>query len=302
MSRKRKLIVILGPTASGKTELAIKLAKEFHGEIISADSRQIYKEMDIGTAKPTEKERKEVPHHLINLISPNKEFNVALYKELTIKKIKEVIKKGKIPFLVGGTGLYISAICDNLDFPGVPPNKELREELEKKDKEELFKIYKKLDPEGAKYIDKDNKRRLIRAIEVSKITKKPFWKQRKKRKPLFDILEIGIKRDKEELEKRIKERVKKMIKIGLEKEAKNLFQKYGNIPSLETIGYQEWKGFFEGKINREKVIEEIILHTKQYAKRQMTWFKKDIRIYWIKDTKEAKKLIKNFLENKKEGA
>lgn len=302
MPRKEKLIVILGPTASGKTELAIKLAKEFNGEIISADSRQIYKEMDIGTAKPTEKEKKEVHHHLIDLKSPNEEFNVSLYKKVAIKKIKKVIKKGKIPFLVGGTGLYISAICDNLDFPGVPPNKELREKLEKKDKEELFKIYKKLDPEGAKYIDKDNKRRLIRAIEVSKITKKSFWKQRKKRKPLFDILKIGIKRNKEELEKRIEERVKKMIKIGLEKEARNLFQKYGNIPSLETIGYQEWRDFFEGKKRKEEVIKEIILHTKQYTRRQMTWFKKDKKIHWIKTLKEAEELIKNFLENKKERA
>lgn len=294
MPTNRKLIVILGPTASGKTELAIKLAKKFNGEIVSADSRQIYKEMNIGTAKPTKKERKEVVHHLIDIIRPNEDFSVALYKKLASEKIKEVQKRKKLPFLVGGTGLYISAIVDNLDFPRVPPNKELRKKLEKKSLDELLKIYKKLDPEGAKYIDKNNKRRLIRAIEACKATGKSFWKMRKKKKPLFDILEIGIKRD--NLEKKLERRTKEMIKKGLEKEAKRLFKKYGDIPSLETIGYQEWKEYFQGKIKKEEVIQKIILHTRQYAKRQMTWFKKDKRIHWIKNIKEAEKLVKEFLK------
>lgn len=296
MSKKEKLIVILGPTASGKTKLAIKLAKKFNGEIISADSRQVYKEMNIGTAKPSKEELKEIPHHLIDIVKVNKDFNVALYKILALKKIKKIHRKGKLPFLVGGTGLYISAIVDNLEFPKIPPNKKLRKRLEKKSTKELFKIYKKLDPEGAKYIDKKNKRRLIRAIEVSKISNIPFWKQRKKKKPLFEILQIGIKINKKDLEKRIKKRVNEMIKKGLEKEAKKLIRKYRNAPSLETIGYQEWKDYFLGKIEKKEVIKKIILHTKQYAKKQMSWFKRDERIIWIKNFKEAEKLIRNFLK------
>jgi len=289
---KPKLIVILGPTATGKTGLAIRLAKQFNGEIISADSRQIYKEMAIGTAKPTKKEMKTVPHHLIDLIKPDKDFNVALYKERALKAIQNINKKGRIPFLVGGTGLYIKAIIDNIDFPKVKPNKKLRKQLEKKGAEELFKIYQKLDPKGAKLIDKNNKRRLVRAIEVSKLTKKPFWVQRKKQIPLFEVLQIGIKLPKKELEKRISKRTDKMLEIGLEKEVKGLKKKYMKSPLLSTIGYAEW---FQSK-NKKKIKEAIKLHTLQFAKRQMTWFKKDKRINWIKNYSQAKKLIKNFLE------
>ncbi len=289
---KPKLVVILGPTATGKTGLAIKLAKQFNGEIVSADSRQIYKEMAIGTAKPTKKETRTVPHHLIDFISPNKDFNVALYKKRVLKTIQEINKKGKIPFLVGGTGLYIKAIVNNIDFPKVKPNKKLRRQLEKKSAEELFRIYKKLDPKGAKLIDKNNKRRLVRAIEVSKLTKKPFWVQRKKQASLFDILQLGIKLPKKELEKRISKRTDKMFKLGLEKEVKRLKKKYMKSPLLQTIGYAEW---FQNK-DEKKIKEAIKLHTLQFAKRQMTWFKKDKRISWIKNYKEAQKLTKNFLK------
>ncbi len=296
MSRKKKLIVILGPTASGKTELSIKLAKKFDGEIVSADSRQIYKEMDIGTAKPSREELREIPHHLIDIIKPNQDFSVALYKKLALKKIKEIHKRKKMPFLVGGTGLYISAVVDNLEFPKIPPNRKLRKELEEKSTKELFEIYRKLDPEGAKYIDKNNKRRLIRAIEVCKISGIPFWRQRKKKKPLYEILQIGIKINKKKLEKKIAKRVNEMIKKGLEKEAEKLFKKYKNVPALDTIGYQEWKDYFNGKIKKEEVIEKIILHTKQYAKRQMAWFKRDKRIHWVKNFKEAERVLQNFLK------
>lgn len=296
MSRKKKLIVILGPTASGKTELSIKLAKKFDGEIVSADSRQIYKEMDIGTAKPSREELRKIPHHLIDIVKPNQDFSVALYKKLALKKIKEIHKRKKIPFLVGGTGLYISAVVDNLEFPKIPPNRKLRNELEEKSTKELFEIYKKLDPEGAKYIDKNNKRRLIRAIEVCKISGIPFWKQRKKKKPLYEILQLGIKINKKNLEKKIVKRVNEMIKKGLEKEAEKLFKKYKNVPALDTIGYQEWKDYFNGKIKKEEVIEKIILHTKQYAKRQMAWFKRDKRIHWVKNFKEAERVLQNFLK------
>jgi len=296
IKEKKKLIVILGPTASGKTNLAIGLAKKFNGEIVSADSRQIYKEMNIGTNKPTKEELKEIPHHLIDIIKPDKEFNVVLYKDLAIKAIEKIRKKKKLPFLVGGTGLYIWAVVENIDFPRVPPNKSLRKKLEKKTTKELFEIYKKLDPQGAKMIEKENKRRLIRAIEVCRATKSSFWEERKKKPPLFEVLEIGIKLPKKELEKRIEKRTIKMIKDGLEKEAQSLFKKYKGHPSLETIGYQEWKDYFEGKIDKAEVIRRIIKNTKKYAKRQMTWFKRDKKIHWITNQKEAEKLIKNFLK------
>ena len=288
---KPKLIVVLGSTATGKTGLAIKLAKQFNGEIVSADSRQVYKEMTIATAKPTKKEIKSVPHHLIDFLPPNKDFNVALYKDKALKAINEIQKKGKIPFLVGGTGLYISSIVNNIDFPKVKPNKKLRNQLEKKTTKQLFEIYKKLDPEGAKVIDKNNKRRLIRAIEVSKITKKPYWAQRQKKESLFEILQIGIKLSKNELGKRISKRTDKMFKLGLEKEVKKLAKKYKKSPLLSTIGYSEW---FENE-NKKKIKKAIKLHTIQFAKRQMTWFKKDKTINWIRNHPQAKNLIKRFL-------
>jgi tRNA dimethylallyltransferase len=338
-----KLIVILGPTASGKTDLAIKLAlrlssgqakKKFgiNGvEIVSADSRQVYKEMNIGTAKPpkqqaTRAKQQEyiiqgIPHYLIDVVYPNQEFNVALYKKMVLKAIRDIHGRGKIPFLVGGTGLYIQAIVDNIEFPKVLPQKELRAKLEKKSVKELFEIYKKLDSKGAKFIESKNKRRLIRAIEVCKITKKPFWQQRKKGKPIFNPLIIGIKLPKENLKKRIKIRVEKMFtpleitkakkkheksksltgfKSGLEKEVKKLVKKYGwEITPLQTIGYQEWKKYFKGEVGKKGIKEEIILHTIQFVRRQMTWFKKDRRIKWIKNYKEGEKLIKKFLLNKK---
>lgn len=288
---KPKLIVILGSTATGKTGLAIRLAKQFNGEIVSADSRQIYKEMAIGTAKPTKKETKAVPHHLVDFVSLNEDFSVAIYKNKALKAIEKIYKKGKVPFLVGGTGLYIKSIIDNIDFPKVKPNKKLRKELEKKEVKELFIIYKKLDPQGAKLIDKNNKRRLIRAIEVSKLTRKPFWAQRKKLIPLFEVLQIGIKLPKKELEKRISKRTDKMFKLGLEKEVKKLKRKYIKSPLLQTIGYAEW---FQYE-NKKKIKEAVKLHTLQFTRRQMTWFKKDKRIIWIKNYSQAKSLIKSFL-------
>jgi tRNA dimethylallyltransferase len=268
--------------------------------------------MDIGTAKPEKKEIKTVPHYLIDTEKPNQKFNVALYKKIAIKIIKDIQRRRKLPFLVGGTGLYIKAIIDNIKFPNVLPKKSLRKILERKSEKELFKIYKKLDPQGAKIIDRKNKRRLVRAIEVCKVTKKPFWQQRKKGGPIFSPLIIGIKLPKKELKKRVKTRVEKMFKLGLENEVKNLIKKYGwNIPSLQTIGYQEWKEYFTKKpaITKKELKEKIKLHTIQFTKRQMTWFsarggsavsgKKNERIRWVKNYRKAEKLIKKFLKKKR---
>ncbi|MDD4358595.1 MAG: tRNA (adenosine(37)-N6)-dimethylallyltransferase MiaA [Candidatus Pacebacteria bacterium] len=279
-----KLIVVLGTTATGKTDLAIKLAKEFNGEIVSADSRLVYKKMNIGTAKPTDFQG--IKHYLIDIKNPEEEYNVALFKKDAEKAIDNILKKGKIPFLVGGTGLYISSIVNNIDFPEIKPDLKLRKELEEKTEEELFEMYKLLDKEGAELIDKKNKRRLVRAIEVAKV--RNFFKNTK-RKPKFDILELGISVEKEELKKRIEKRVDKMIEEGLEKEVKKLSEK---APILETIGYGEWKEYN----NREEVIERIKINTFKFAKRQMTWFKRDKAIKWIKSYTEAKKEIKKFVK------
>lgn len=314
--KNNKLIVILGPTASGKSELAIKLAKSpalskiegFNGEIVCADSRQIYAGMNIGTASNS-KDRGLPPIHLFNFVEPDKPLNVATYKKMAEKTIKDIQNRGKIPFLVGGTGLYIKAIVDNLQFPKLRPSQKLRKDLEQKTTKELFAIYKKLDPTGAKQIDKNNKRRLVRAIEVCKITGQPFWEQRQKADPLFDVLQIGLNPPKEELEKRIAKRTDKMFKQGLEKEVKTLVKKYGWTTVLKnTIGYAE---FQERRGQRQPSSQNlspkpfgglplelsalISLGTIQFAKRQITWFKKDPRINWVKTHAEAKKLIINFL-------
>ena len=288
-----KLLVILGPTASGKSDLAVKVAKLFNGEIISSDSRQIYKEMNIGTAKPA---KDKIRYHLLDIIEPDERFSVAQYKELAYKTIKDIQSRGKLPILCGGTGLYISSIIENWQFPKVPPQEKLRKKLEEKSLEQLFEIYQKLDPEGAKFIDKKNRRRLIRAIEVCRANDKPFWQQRKSDKSLFDALIIGIKLPKEELKKRIALRIKKMMKMGLETEVKTLVKKYGWISSFQTIGYQEWKEYFNKNINKKEVQNLIELHTIQYSKRQMTWFKKMKDVQWIKKPEQAIKLTELFLK------
>jgi len=289
-SPTNKLIVILGPTASGKSDLAIKLAKKFNGEIISADSRQVYQEMDIGTAKAS------FPHYLIDIVKPNQEFTLAQYKKLAIKAIKDIQKRGRLPFLVGGTGLYIQAIVDNLQIPPVKPDKKLRAKLEKLTNQELCQQLKKLDPLSATTIDRHNRRRLIRALEVCLITKKPFSEQRKKGQPLFNILQIGIKSNQKTLAQKINQRIEKMLKANLIEEVKRLIKKYGHKPySMSGIGYQEIIPYLQGKTTLEQAKELIKIHTRQYARRQMSWFKRDKRINWVKTESEAQKLITRFL-------
>lgn len=277
-----KLIVILGPTASGKSDLAIKLAKKFNGEIVSADSRQIYQEMDIGTNKLTQKQMSGIKHYLIDLIKPDQEFTLTQYKRLAIKAIKDIQKRGQLPFLVGGTGLYIQTVVDNLQIPRAKPDKKLRNKLEKLSNQELLQQLKKIDPLTAATIDLNNKRRLIRALEVCLKTKKPFSQQRKKGQPLFDVCQIGLKLNKKTLERRINQRVEQMFKMGLIKETKKLAKKYSlDRPAMSGIGYQEINQYLQGKINLRQAKALIKQHTRQYARRQMTWFKKDQRINWL---------------------
>ncbi|MFA5386217.1 MAG: tRNA (adenosine(37)-N6)-dimethylallyltransferase MiaA [Candidatus Paceibacterota bacterium] len=323
MNKKDKIIVVLGPTASGKSGLAVKIALHLSSgqarktfgingiEIISADSRQVYKGLDLGSGKVTkdlnsklriqssEFYHQGIRHHLLDIASPKNRFTVAQYQKLAKKAIKKIIAKGKIPIICGGTAFYIYSLIYNWQIPEVPPQKKLREKLEKKSIEELFKQLKKLDPQRAKNIDKYNKRRLIRALEIVLITGKPnpHKSDLNQRTATFDVLIIGIKKPKEELQKLIKIRLEKRLKQGMIEEIKKLYQRGLTWKRLDELGleYRYISYYLRELITKEKMIEILNQKTWQFSKRQMTWFKKDKIIKWIKNYKEAKKLVKNFL-------
>jgi tRNA dimethylallyltransferase len=308
-----KIITIVGPTASGKTDLAAKIAKKYDGEIISADSRQIYRGMDIGTAKPprdknphysllnTHYYSEGIPHHLINIKNPNQSYTVAQYKKDAIRVIKKILADGKLPILVGGTGLYIKAVVENLIIPEVKPNPRLRKKLEQKlQKNGLESLYRELverDPEAAYIVDRHNPRRVIRALEITLATNMPFSVQRKQGQKLFDALKIGLNPPKEKLKSKIEKRVDLMLRAGLLKETKQLMKKYGpNLPAFDAIGYREIINYLQGKISLPETVDLIKKNTWHYAKRQLTWFKKDKEIKWIGKPEEAGKLLRVFLE------
>jgi len=291
---KPKIVVLLGPTASGKSGLAIKLAQKFHGEVISADSRQVYKGMDIGTGKVTKKEMAKIPHHLLDVISPKKQFTAAQYKKLAEKAIKKIHSHGKIPIICGGTGFYIQTVTNNIAIPEVKPDAKLRTKLEKKSTKELFNQLKKLDPRRAKNIDGNNRRRLIRALEiVIKSGKKvPLLKS----EPKYEALIIGIKRNTKELKELIKTRLSKRLKQGMVKEVINLKKSGVNWKRLEDFGleYRYVAYYLQNKLSYNEMVKKLQKEIEHYAKRQMTWFLKDKKIHWIKNQKEAEKLVKEF--------
>ena len=292
-----KLIVILGPTAVGKTTLSIRLAKKFGGEIISADSRQVYKEMDIGTAKPIKKEMRGIPHYLLDVVNPKRRFTVTQYRKLALKAINKIHKKNKVPFLVGGTGFYIQAVVDGIVIPEVPPDWKLRKKLAKKSVKELYRLLKKLDPKRAKTIEKENPRRLIRAIEIVLKTKKPVPLLKKSLRP-YPVLMIGIKKSPQELKKRIKKRFLTWLKRGLIMEVINLRKSGLSWKRIEDFGihYRVIAEYLQNKIEEKEMIENSIKEIENYAKRQMTWFKRDKRIQWLENCNQIEKLIKNFLK------
>jgi len=298
----QKLIVIIGPTASGKSELAVKLAKKFNGEIVSADSRQIYKGMDIGTGKVTKKQMKGIPHHLLDVASPKTRFTVVQYRKLALKAINKIFKNGKIPILCGGTGFYIQAVVDGIIIPEVKPDWKLRRKLEKKSIEKLYKMLKKLDPKRAKTIERKNKRRLIRALEIIIKTKKPVPTLKKKPLPC-PVLMIGIKKSLDELKKLIKKRFLKWLKDGFLKEVEKLKRPTkGGYPGLSWkkieefgIHYRVVAQYLQKQISYQEMIENSLKELQNYVKRQMTWFKKDNRIKWVRNYQEVEELVKNFL-------
>jgi tRNA dimethylallyltransferase len=251
--------------------------------------------MNVGTGKITKEEMRSVPHYLLDFTSPKEIFTVTQYRKLALKALSRILSNGKTPIVCGGTGFYIQAIVDGIVIPRIEPDWPLRKRLDKLSTEKLFDRLKKYDQTRARKIDKNNRRRLIRSLEIVIKTKRPI-PELKKNPLLYPVLIIGIKKV---TESKMKRRINRMFEQGLEKEVKNLVNKYGWVPALQTIGYQEWKEYFEGKINRKQVKDLIILHTKQYAKRQMTWFKRDKRIHWIKNQEEAERLIRSFLQNRK---
>jgi tRNA dimethylallyltransferase len=287
-----KIIVILGQTSTGKSDFAVEIAKKIDGEIISSDSRQVYKGMDLGTGKITKKEMQGVVHYLLDVASPFKVFSVSDFQKLANKKIEEIMEKNKVPIICGGTGFYIDAIVDGTVLPRVPPNKKLRGELEKKSTEQLLDILIKLDFVRAQNIDVKNRVRLIRAIEICKTLGKVPPRQGLGGRS-FDFLKIGLTLPPEILKERINTRLLKRIKKGMIKEVDNLHKEGVSWKRMEALGleYRYTSLHLQGKLSKEEMIEKINTETWHYAKRQKTWFKRDQSIIWIDPTKNKDKNI-----------
>jgi len=280
--QKNKVIAIVGATASGKTAYSIELAKKINGEIISADSRYVYKGLDIGTAKPTIEERQGIPHYIIDIVEPNFDFSAGLYVSEAQKHIKDIISRGKTPIITGGTGLYFNILFHNYQLPNIEPDKELREELSHYEFNELFEMLIKLD-ETAKNvkIEKNDKKKLIRAIEIVKKTGLPLDKARGKGKNEYNVEWIGLNYKREELYDRINCRVDLMMETGLLDETKSLLRKYGRISNItDTIGYREMIKYLDGEMTLDEAISKLKQNSRNYAKRQLTWFRKNEEIKW----------------------
>ena len=289
-----KILVIVGPTSSGKTSLSIKLAKRFNGEVVSADSRQVYKGMDFGTGKVTKKEMQSIKHYLLDVVSPKTQFSAAKFVKLADKAIKEIIKKGKLPIICGGTGFWVEALLYGLNET-VAPDWQLRKKLEKLSAEELLNKLSRISPERARNIDPHNKRRLIRALEIALLTKKPVLPVQKNLR--YDALQLGIVKDREVLNKLIRQRLLARIKQGMIKEVAGLHKNGVSWQKLDDFGleYRYVSRFLRGLLTKEQMLEQLEIASRHYAKRQMTWFKREKNIHWLKDLNKASKLVENWL-------
>ncbi len=279
------LVVIAGPTAIGKTEVAISIAKKFNTEILSADARQLYKEMEIGTAKPSAEQLHEVKHHFINKLSITEDYNAGQYEIDALKTLEKIYANKDIAIMVGGSGLYINAVCNGFDsMPDANEfiRKELAEELQNKGLQSLQEELLQIDPTYYQEVDLANPIRIMRALEVYRITGKPYslFRLKVKKERPFKIIKIGLKMDRKILYQRIDDRVDVMINKGLEEEVKTLLP-YKDRNALHTVGYKEWLDYFDGKNHQEWVVPMIKQNTRHYAKRQMTWFNKDEEIQWF---------------------
>ena len=278
---KPYVIAIVGATASGKTAYSIDLAKKINGEIISADSRLVYKGFNIGTAKPTQEEMQGIPHYMIDIVEPNFDYSAGLYKQQAKQIIDKITTKGKIPIIVGGTGLYIDILLKNYNLPQIEANKELREKLKTLTKEDLYNKLLELDPTAGETIDKNDGKKIIRAIEIIKTTKKSLKDSRGISKSEYEIKWIGKNFDRKTLYERIDKRVDLMVEMGLIEETKSLLNKFGRTPNLvNTIGYREIIGYLDNKYSLEEGLDLLKKNTRNYAKRQLTWFRKNPEIEW----------------------
>ncbi len=289
------MVVIVGPTASGKSALGVLLAKKLNGEIISADSRQVYKGLNLASGKITVSEMAGIPHHCLDLVSPKTVFSAENYAKCAKKAIKDIYKRGKTPIIAGGTGFYIDIALGRMETAGVAPDWKLRKILEKKTAETLFKILKRLAPARAKTVEHQNKRRLIRAIEIAKT-------KQVKSKPVStiyrtnQILWVGVKIKPEELRKKINKRLEKRLKAGMINEIKKLREQGVSWKRLDDLGLEpRWiSRYLRGQISKEEMVSKLQTAIWRYSRRQMTWFRRNKNIRWIKTLREAKKLLKKF--------
>lgn len=280
--KNKRVIAVVGATASGKTAYAIELAQKLGGEVISADSRLVYKGFDIGTAKPTMEERADVAHHLIDIVEPETDYSVGLWAKEAERLIDEIHSRGNVPIIAGGTGLYFRILLENYDLPKVEPNYELREELKSLDFDVLKERLCRLDPETAQKIVQNDKKKLIRAIEIVETLNLPMSKARGvKEFSAYDVEWHGRNFPREELYERINKRVDLMIEAGLIEETKSLLAKHGRISNLvDTIGYREIIDYLDGKLDLKSACDILKQNTRRYAKRQLTWFRKNSYINW----------------------
>lgn len=280
---KTKIICVVGATASGKTDLAVKLAKAVDGEIISADSMQVYKNMPIATAVATKEEQEGVPHHLVEFLNTDETFSVADYVELAKSKIAEIISRGRVPIVAGGTGLFVDSLVKNISFSEVGSNAEIRNELAEKSNEELYEKLLKLDPNAAEDIHPNNRKRVIRALELcmSGISKTEQNKNSMLVDSPYDALYIGIGyKNRQKLYDRINKRVDLMLEAGLENEARQMLGKQG-LTARQAIGHKELQPYIDGKIILDEATENLKRETRRYAKRQLTWFRRNENINWL---------------------
>ncbi|KAA9025796.1 tRNA (adenosine(37)-N6)-dimethylallyltransferase MiaA [Niallia endozanthoxylica] len=305
MTAKCKLLCLIGPTAVGKTATSIKLAHAFNGEIISGDSMQIYKQMDIGTAKIKQAEMQGIPHYLIDIKHPTESFSAAEFQELVREKISEITSRGKLPIIVGGTGLYIQSVLFDYQFSEAPSNDEFRhsleEQAEKKGNLFLHDQLMKYDPESAEKIHPNNVRRIIRALEIYHCTGKTMseWQETQTPEPLYDAAVIGLTMEREKLYERINRRVDMMMQEGLLNEVKQLFQQgIRNCQSIQAIGYKELYEYLDGKVSLDEAVVNLKQNSRRYAKRQLTWFRNKMDVEWFDMTAatERQELEKKITE------
>lgn len=304
--RKPIVIVIAGPTASGKTALGVLLAKKIGGEVISADSMQIYKDMTIGTAKPIPEEMDGVPHHLIDFVSPDSRYSVADFKKDAEKKIEEILKKGKVPIVVGGTGLYIDTLIYGIEYPEIGIDEQLRKKLmkEAETEEGLAKLYeqaKKIDEKAIEKVSRSDAKRIVRIIEIYNMTgktKTEIEAESRKKDVKYDFKVFAINMDREKLYERINLRVDLMMEAGLVKEVENLLNKYNKFPTaMQGLGYKEVVQYFNKELTENEMIEKIKQESRRYAKRQLTWFRKNKNIIWLDGLEEKQKNIDIIINN-----